>query len=132
MKTILIGIFATIFLVSGIFFLVRQNVNPDTNDIGAVATNVSIEKGIQIIQIQAKGGYRPEKTLAKAEVPTIIRFVTNGTYDCSSSVRIPRLNIEKTLTPSGTTDITVPAQQPGILDGTCGMGMYQFSIDFEE
>ncbi len=93
--------------------------------------NVSIVDGKQIIEIKAKGGYTPRASVAKANIPTILRFDTNGTFDCSSSVRIPSLNISKILPNSGTTDIDLGNPNLGTLQGTCGMGMYPFEINFQ-
>jgi plastocyanin domain-containing protein len=93
--------------------------------------NVSIVDGKQIIEIKAKGGYTPRVSIAKANMPTILRFDTNGTFDCSSSVRIPSMNITKVLPQSGTTDIDLGSAKLGTLQGTCGMGMYPFEIDFQ-
>ncbi len=95
------------------------------------ANNVTIVNGKQIIEINAKGGYFPRISVAKAGIPTIIRFNTNGTFDCSSSVRIPSMNINKLLPQSGTTDIELGNPQIGILQGMCGMGMYPFEVDFQ-
>ena len=85
----------------------------------------------QIIEITAKGGYTPRVSIAKAGIPTILRFNTNGTFDCSSSVRIPSLDIFKYLPQSGTTDIDLGIQSAGTLNGSCGMGMYPFEIQFQ-
>ena len=93
--------------------------------------NVSIENGKQIIEIRAKGGYRPTHSIAKAGLPTILRINTNGTFDCSSSVRIPSMGIGQNLPLSGTTDIDLGVQKVTTLQGTCGMGMYPFDIKFE-
>ncbi len=97
----------------------------------APVQNVSIEDGKQIVEIRAKGGYLPRKSTAKAGVPTVIRFDTNSTFDCSSSVTIPSMNISKSLPPSGTTDIDIGIQKVATLYGTCGMGMYPFEVEFE-
>lgn len=93
--------------------------------------NVSIVDGKQIIEIKAKGGYTPRISLAKSNIPTILRFDTNGTFDCSSSVRIPSMNISQILPNSGSTDIDLGSPLLGTLQGTCGMGMYPFEIKFE-
>lgn len=93
--------------------------------------NVSIVDGTQIIDLTAKGGYSPSKSVAKAGIPTILRFTTNGTFDCSSSVRIPSMNLFKSLTLSGKTDIELGSPSIGILQGSCGMGMYPFQVDFQ-
>ncbi len=95
------------------------------------ANNVSVIDGKQIIEIRAKGGYQPRTSVGKAGIPTVIRFNTDGTFDCSASVRIPSLNISKILPQSGSVDIDIGIPQAGILRGTCGMGMYPFAIDFQ-
>jgi plastocyanin domain-containing protein len=97
-----------------------------------VTKNVTMEGEKQIVMIDAKGGYLPEVSVAKAGVPTMVRFNTTGTYDCSASVRIPSRDISEVLPQSGTTDIDVGVQQVGPLEGSCGMGMYPFSITFIE
>jgi plastocyanin domain-containing protein len=94
--------------------------------------NTSIVNGTQFIDITAKGGYQPRYTTAKANLPTIIRMNTSGTYDCSSAISIPKINYRKNLLPSGITEIEVPPQEAGsTLTGNCSMGMYSFSINFE-
>ena len=93
--------------------------------------NVNIVDGKQIIEINAKGGYSPRLSAAKSNTPTILRFNTNGTFDCSASVRIPSLNISKILPNSGATDIDLGNPKLGTLQGTCGMGMFRFEIDFQ-
>ncbi len=96
----------------------------------AQASNVSIVNGKQIVEVSVKGGYHPQRSVAKSGIPTILRFTTNGTYDCSSSIRIPSLGIGRSLPASGSTDIDLGSPQTGTLQGTCGMGMYSFEVDF--
>ena len=103
----------------------------DTTEQVANANNVSVIDGKQIVEINAKGGYQPRKSIAKAGIPTIIRFNTKGTFDCSSSVRIPSLNLSKALPQSGSTDIDIGTGQLGTLQGSCGMGMYPFEVEFQ-
>ena len=93
---------------------------------------VSVVDGKQIIEMKAKAGYFPMKVTAKAGMPTILRVHTSGTYDCSSALRVPSMNISKNLPPTGTTDIDLGSPSAGKLDGTCSMGMYPFEIDFQE
>ena len=93
--------------------------------------NVSIVDGKQIIEINVKGGYRPGKSVAKAGIPTVIRFKTESTFDCSSFIRIPSLNVSQALPQTGSTDIAVGSPTAGALQGTCGMGMYRFEVDFQ-
>lgn len=92
---------------------------------------VAVQNGVQIITIAAKGGFSPEHIQAQGGLPTELHVVTNGTYDCSSTLVIPSLAYEQTLKPTGTEIIPIPAKQAtGTLDGTCGMGMYSFEVVF--
>jgi plastocyanin domain-containing protein len=94
--------------------------------------NVHMEGDTQIIEIDAKGGYSPKQTSAKANIPTVLRVKTDGTYDCSSAIRIPSLGYSKLMQPTGVTEITVPPQKKGTtLQGLCTMGMYNFKIGFD-
>jgi len=95
------------------------------------ADNVTIVDEKQIIEISARGGYRPQKSAAKAGVPTIVRFVTNGTYDCSGAVRIPSIGFSTFLPASGKTDANLGVPQAGTVRGMCAMGMYTFEIEFK-
>lgn len=97
----------------------------------AQANNVSVVDGKQIVEVSVKGGYHPRKSIAKAGIPTVLRFSTDNTYDCSSSVRIPSMGIAKFLPASGKTDIDLGSPQAIVLRGMCGMGMYTFEIDFQ-
>ena len=129
MKIIIISILVALILVGGAFML--------TKDKGEKApaepvNNVSIVDGKQIITITAKGGYKPTNSVAKAGISTIIRFDTRGTFDCSSSVNIPSMNISKILPQTGSTDIDIGIPAVNELQGTCGMGMYPFSVTFQE
>ncbi len=136
MKQTTISIIIVIILIGGALFITRGgNVNVSSNSEKVQEQNihnVSIIDGKQIVEIKAKGGYSPRVSTAKAGIPTILRFNTNGTFDCSASVRIPSMNISKILPNSGATDIDLGSPQLGLLQGTCGMGMYPFEINFKE
>ncbi len=124
-----VSILVAAVLIGGAILLARGG-SPQQNA-AVPANNVSIVDGKQIIEISAKGGYQPRSSIAKAGMPTILRFNTNGTFDCSSIVRIPSMNITQNLPQSGNTDIDLGTSQLGTLQGTCGMGMYRFQIDFQ-
>lgn len=102
-----------------------------TDPTKAEASNVSVVDGTQIIEIDAKGGYLPRKSVAQAGVPTVIRFNTRATFDCSAAVRIPSLDISQLLPQTGSTDIDIGTPKPGPLQGSCGMGMYPFEVEFQ-
>ena len=130
MKIIIISILVALILVGGAFMLTKGKSEPKADT--APVNNVSIIDGKQIITITAKGGYKPTNSVAKAGISTIIRLDTRGTFDCSSSVNIPSMNISKILPQTGSTDIDIGIPGVDALQGTCGMGMYPFSITFQE
>jgi len=127
MKNIITSIVVALVIVAvTIAFTSKKNGEDNTGN----ASGVSIENGVQIVDIRAKGGYVPRKSIAKAGIPTLIRFNTSGTFDCSAIVRIPSMNINKTLPPTGKTEIDIGIQSEGVFRGSCGMGMYPFEIEF--
>jgi len=125
-STILL-IVSVMFVGLIIFSSQRNNTSPEVSNND---DNVIMENGVQVVEITARGGYRPRKSVAKEGVPTTIRFNTSNTFDCSASVRIPSLNISESLPYSGIKDIPIGVQSAGVLYGTCGMGMYPFEIKF--
>jgi len=123
-----VSILIAALLIGGTIILTKGSSEDNVN---TTAANVSIVDGKQIIEITAKGRYQPRKSIAKAGIPTILRFNTSGTFDCTSVVRIPSLNISRNLPPTGATDIDLGNAKVGTLQGSCGMGMYPFEITFE-
>jgi plastocyanin domain-containing protein len=125
-------IFGSLIVASGLMVVaVNSSSSSNANSTSLDGSNVSIVDGVQIITINARGGYQPRNSVAKSGIPTVVRFVTNNTYDCSSFVRFPSLNLLKTLPPTGTTEVNIGSQQAISLKGSCGMGMYPFQIDFK-
>ncbi|MFA6522222.1 MAG: hypothetical protein WCT24_01355 [Patescibacteria group bacterium] len=126
--TMVFSTVACIVFLGGLVFLSQRTAVVKV----APEENVSMIDGVQWIEIAAKGGYLPRTTVAQAEVPTILRVQTAGTYDCSSSLVIPGIEYAANLPASGNTEIEIPPQPAGsTLQATCGMGMYNFSIQFE-
>lgn len=122
-------IIATGIVVSAIFFVNGNNSTKTINE--QPVNNVSVVDNKQIIEITAKGGYSPRKTVAKAGIPTILRFNTNSTYDCSSAVYIPSMKINANLPATGSTEIDIGTPEVSTLKVTCSMGMYSFGIEFQ-
>ncbi len=131
MKGIIISTIVVLGLIGGSFWLSKSGsgsngpANATTN-----IDNVTIVDGKQVVEIKARGGYQPRKSYAKAGIHTVIRFSTSGTFDCSSSVRIPSLNFYKNLPQTGKTDVDIGSPKISTLKGSCGMGMYPFEIEF--
>lgn len=123
--SIILGVVITLIVLMGS----GEGTSPSSSASGDITPQ--IVNGTQMIDIAARGGYRPKITQAKANVATVIRMKTQSTFDCSSALVIPDLNYSATLPATGVTEIHVPPQQVGTtLRGLCSMGMYSFSIVF--
>jgi plastocyanin domain-containing protein len=133
-KTSIIIIIAGLILGLGIIFLggTKGN-NVNTNNVTQGSTqNIEVKDGVQYITINAKGGYSPRVTTAKAGIPTKLIVKTNGTYDCSSSLRIGSVGFQKVLPNTGEETIDLGTPVAGVpTRGVCGMGMYSFVVNFE-
>jgi plastocyanin domain-containing protein len=128
---VIISLAVTAVLIGWAFWAVSPK-SPANSGPAPAQTAVSVANGTQYIDITAKGGYSPRVVTAKAGMPTVLRVTTNGTFDCSASLVIPKLSYQKFLKSSGTEDITIsPEQARGTLQGLCAMGMYNFRITFE-
>lgn len=128
MKFISVLIIFGAILIGGAIIFLSNGANTGTT---SLQNNVSIVDGKQIIEINAKGGYLPRNTIAQANMPTVIKVKTRGTFDCSAAIAIPSLGYRKNLPSSSDTLIDVPPQKEGsVLQGLCAMGMYSFSIKF--
>ncbi len=129
MKIIFGFIVAVAIIFLGYLLLQMGGATPQSQV--ASGSNVSVIEGQQIVEITAKGGYLPRVSTVKAGLPTVLRVDTQGTFDCSSQIRVPSLDISRALPPTGVTDIALGTLQPGVLHGTCGMGMYPFEIEVQ-
>jgi plastocyanin domain-containing protein len=128
------SIIITLALVVGIgivFLGGSRSKDAGTTASTQAAQNIEIKDGVQYITIDAKAGYSPKVSTARAGIPTKLVVKTNGTYDCSASLAIRSIGYQKILPQTGeeTIDIGTPvAGQP--LQGVCGMGMYNFLVNF--
>lgn len=114
----------TLALFIAIGIVLSGNTNKSTQ-------SVEIKDGIQYITVNAKGGYSPRVTEAKAGIPTKLIMKTNGTYDCSASLVIHSVGFQKILPQTGETEIDLGIPKAGEpFRGVCGMGMYSFLINF--
>lgn len=93
--------------------------------------NVSIQDGKQVVEITAKGKYAPRLTTAQADMPTVLKVRTQGTFDCTAALTVPAVSYKAMLEPTGVAVIEIPPQKPGaVVQGVCAMGMYNFQVKF--
>ena len=124
-KNLILVTISIVVIIAGGLFLISGN-----KSIESPKTITAKEvDGNQIIDMTAKLGFTPQNHVIKANESAILRIKTDNTFDCSSSILIPSLKVNKYLPSSGTTDIEIPAQKAGTkIKATCGMGMYSLNI----
>lgn len=114
----------------GIIFLTGSNNSAETTSLQS-GQNIEIRDGVQYITIEAKGGYFPRVSSAQAGIPTTLIVKTSGTYDCSAALVIRSVGYKKILPQNGEEIIDIGTPQTGTsMQGTCSMGMYNFTINF--
>ena len=129
----IISIIVTLALIVGLIFIFSKNSKKDDGTIGGQSSisNVYVKDGVQYIKIDATNGYSPITSNAKAGIPSKLIMKTNGAFSCSSSLVINSLNYRKMLPQTGETEIDLGIPKTGEpLQGVCGMGMYNFSVNF--
>lgn len=77
----------------------------------------------------ASTGYSPSTVTVPAGQPVTLNLVAGQLAGCTSVIRIPKLNIQQTLTPGGTTQVAATFPSPGPYLFTCGMGMFTGTIN---
>lgn len=135
-KLVVLGL--VVVVVLGGVYMLSSGGSPapsGASTVGSASTtsgNVDTQGGTQRVAITAKSGYSPKISTAKAGIPTKLIMKTDGTYDCSSSVNIRSLNIQKTLPATGETEIDLGTPKAGdTIVGLCSMAMYNFTVKFE-
>ncbi|MDP2789139.1 MAG: hypothetical protein Q8O46_03780 [bacterium] len=131
-KTSLIIITLGLVIALGIIFSSSSRSNNASNDAElANGNNVEVKDGVQYVTVNARGGYWPKTSNAQAGIPTQLVVKTNGTYDCSAALVIPSINYKKILNQTGEEIIDLGTPKVGqVTQGVCGMGMYNFVINF--
>ncbi len=125
MKSTILSILAAGVLIGGAIML-----SSGTSE-SWQADNVSIQNGKQIVEITAKGKYAPRYTTAQANMPTMLKVKTAGTFDCTAALTVPAVGYKAMLEPTGVAVIDIPPQKSGsVVQGVCAMGMYNFQIRF--
>lgn len=121
-------IIITITLVIGLGIIFLGGSKNGTGTVWS-AQNVEIRDEVQYITVNAKGGYSPKVSTAKAGIPTKLIVKTDGTYDCSASLVIRSIGFQKILAQTGEEIIDLGILKSGDkVQGVCGMGMYSFQI----
>ena len=88
--------------------------------------------GCQVVEVTVHAGYRPAAIVARAGLPLRLVFRRDDDDACSERVVFSAPRLDRRLAPTGTTTIDLPAQPPGEIRFTCGMGRYRGHIGLVE
>lgn len=86
--------------------------------------------GHQVVDVTVHGGYQPDSIRALAGLPLRVVFRRQDDDACSERVVFSTPRLDRRLAATGPTTIDLPAQPPGEIRFTCGMGRYRGHIEF--
>ena len=130
MNKVALSIISAGFIIA-LVIIFSSGAKIDNVNTGPAGQNIEIRDGVQYITINARGGYFPRVSTAKAGIPTKLIVKTSGTYDCSAALRINSIGFRQILPQTGDTEIDIGTPKAGEpLQGICAMGMYYFSVNF--
>ncbi len=85
--------------------------------------------GHQVVDLVVDRGYHPDAIIAWAGLPLRLVFRRDDDDACSERVVFSSPHIDRRLAATGSTAIELPAQPPGVVRFTCGMGRYRGRIE---
>jgi hypothetical protein len=85
--------------------------------------------GHQVVDVVIDRGYHPDAILALAGLPLRLVFRRDDNDACSERVVFSSPRLDRRLAATGSTTIELPAQPPGEVRFTCGMGRYRGRIE---
>ena len=85
--------------------------------------------GYKVVEVTVHAGYHPAAIVARAGLPLRVVFRREDDDACSERVVFSAPRLDRRLAPTGTTTIDLPAQPPGEIRFTCGMGRYRGRIE---
>lgn len=87
---------------------------------------------LQIVHVTIERGYWPAVIHARAWLPLRIVFHRFDASECAARVVFSSPRLERRLEPAAPTSVDLPAQPPGQVLFTCGMGRYSGRIELAE
>ena len=84
--------------------------------------------GDQVVEVVVDRGYHPATIVARAGLPLRLVFRRDDDDACTERVVFSAPRLDRHLASTGTTTIDLPAQPPGEIRFTCGMGRYRGRI----
>ena len=87
------------------------------------------QQGDQIVEVIADHGYEPQSIVATAGIPLRLVFRRRDDDACMDRIVFSSPHLDRRLARGRATTIVLPAQPPGEIRFTCGMGRYHGEIE---
>lgn len=131
MKNVIFSIIVVGLVAGFVVFLINRPASRSVSPPAELVQNIEIRDGVQYVTINARGGYFPRTSSAKANMPTKLVVKTDRTFDCSAALVIRSIGYQKILPQTGEEVIDIGQPASGTyLHGICSMGMYSFTVNF--
>lgn len=122
-----------VFIIGFVYFsnflsLYNININPTGSKPNIGGNIASTENGVQTINMRVvASGYIPNSFTVKKGIP--VRWVIKGenVFGCQAYFVVPSINIQKVFEP-GENVINFTPEKTGVINFSCGMGMYRGQI----
>ena len=129
-KTMGVLVFAVGFIyLSNFTSLYGININPFGSDALKASSLPAVKDGAQIINMRVvTSGYIPNKFTVKKGIPVKWKIQGENVFGCQAYFVVPKLGIQKNIE-MGENLIEFTPTEPGTINFSCGMGMYQGRIE---
>lgn len=92
------------------------------HQVATVAAHVQNQQ--QIVEVQVKGGYSPERVELQQGIPAILKFTRTDPSSCLDHVVFSDFGINEALPQNQTVSIPINTDKPGSYTWACGMDMF--------
>lgn len=119
------------FYFSNFLSLYNININPLANSIAGQGSVATTQNGVQTINMRVvASGYTPNSFTVKKGIPVKWNITGENTFGCQAYFIVPSLGIQKVIEQGDTAGnrIEFTPDKTGIINFSCGMGMYRGQI----
>lgn len=106
----------------------RASIGPSIGGVYGARVGARASAEPQVVDIWVDRGYQPAQSVASADEPLRLVFHRRDADHCTERVVFSSPHVERRLAANGTTVVDLPAQPPGTVRFTCGMGRYRGEI----
>lgn len=92
------------------------------------AEQSTVDANKQMVNIEVKGGYSPEKVVLKKGVPAVLNFKRDDSSTCLDHVIFSDFGINQKLPKGEVEQVKIDTNKPGEYDWSCSMNMFHGKV----